>query len=232
MKKFGFILIIIILLIVLGSWSPWLNWNFSLARILGLGSKDTSSGLTVFSLVGETEVYIDNVYQGVSSPESGNIEVLDVEPGIHEIKLIRKSTPASSYYELKRSIKFEEGIDVIISYELGPTKDFSEGHIFYAEKNFNQNQTALLNIISSPDKAKLYIDDIFKGETPISSIEMDLTKKHKIRLEYVGYDTIEFEILPSEQEERDKLKGYTLNLEINMFLIPLDVTRNNGEGEN
>ncbi|HEX9804973.1 MAG TPA: PEGA domain-containing protein [Candidatus Dojkabacteria bacterium] len=224
MKKILIIGSIILFLIIIGIWSPWLNWNISLSRIFGLDTKEEASGLQVFSLVGEIEVYLDNEFLGTTKPEDGTpLSYLEIKPGVHTIQLFRQSDPQGSYYLLSRDIVFEDGLEVIISYELGPTQEFSEGHIFYAEKSFSSRDKALLNTISTPDKSRLYIDNTFIGETPASSIELSLDKVHTIKLEKEGYDTIEFNILPESQEERDKLKGFTLNLEANMFLIPLEI---------
>jgi len=221
MKKIIIAIVFIIILLICAIWSPWLSWNLTFGQLLGLGTKPSYSGLKIFSLVGEVDAYLDNEYIGTISPETGCLDDNQISPGTHEVKITRKSDPAGSYYELVKNINFEIGIDVIISYELGPSKEFSEGHIFYAEKSFIDTNKSKLNVTSVPDKSKLYLDDIFIGETPLFDIDIDLSSQHKIKLVHDGYDTIEFKILPESQEDRDKLKGYKLNLEINMFLIPI-----------
>lgn len=227
MKKVIVIAIFLIIMFVLGIWSPWLNWRISLGSMLGLGTKTEASGMKVFSLIGEIDVYLDNEYKGSAVPEEG-LDVVDISPGSHEVKLVRKSDPEGSYYDFLRKINFENSVDVIISYELGPNQKFSEGHIFYAEKRVTNSNNAFINIISNPDNAKIYIDSNLIGESPVSNVEIDLTSQHEIRLEKEGYDQIEFTILPETQEERDSLKGYNLNLEINMFLIPIKITSTDG----
>jgi hypothetical protein len=119
---------------------------------------------------------------------------------------------------------FEEGVNVIASYELGPVESnhFTEGHIFYAEKSFSNDETTL-NITSSPNDARFYLDDQLIGNTPLTDYEIDLQSRHSVRLEKEGYETIEFTILPDSQSARDRLKGYELNLEINMFRYPLNI---------
>ncbi len=230
-KKVTIVIIFFVLILLLGVWSPWLNWRVSLGSMLGLGEKSEASGMKVYSLIGELEVYLDNEYKGSATPEEW-LDVVDIAPGSHEIKLIRKSSPEGGYYNFLRKINFENSVDVIISYELGPNQKFSEGHIFYAEKRVTSAENAFLNIISNPDNAKIFLDSTLIGESPISNVEIDLTSQHEIRLEKEGYDPIEFTILPETQEERDSLKGYNLNLEINMFLIPIDVTEINGSSQN
>jgi hypothetical protein len=223
MKKYVIIIVIIIGLIILGFLSPWFNWNLSLSRIFGYGSKNTQAALQVYSLVGELEVYLDNEFRGSTTPEGGGLELDQITPGTHELRLKRKSTVADSYFELVRNIKFEEGVDVIASFELGPTREFSEGHIFYAQKNYNAASETNLNVISVPDNASLYIDNNLIGNTPVANTNINLNAQHTIKLVHPGYDTIEFKILPDNQDDRNKLKGYTLNLEVNMFLLPLKV---------
>lgn len=224
MKRILIVVIIIIVLVIAGFFSPWLNWNLSLSNLIGFGPKKSVAGLKVFSLLGELEVYMDNTYQGRANPEEGALEVTDISIGTHEI-LIKRADKEDNYFILKEAVKFEEGVDVVVSYDLGPNDKFSEGHIFYAEKSFSTDQTKL-NLISSPDKAKVFIDDRLIGETPISGVDLDITSTRKIKLQKDNYDEIEFNILPDNQEERDKLKGYTLNLEVRMFLIPIQIQRN------
>lgn len=225
MKRVVVVIAIFIALIILGFLSPWNNFRLSFSQLLGLGSIEEKAGVKVFSLVGEMEIYIDNEFQGTVTPESSPFEVLDLTPDFHQIRLKRKSTPDQAYFEFNRTIKFEKGLDVTISYELGPTTEFSEGHVFYAEERFDNSSTKL-NVLSTPEGASLYLDDNFIGETPISNVDIDLNAQHKIKLEKAGYDTIEFNILPESQEERDKLKGYNLHLDINMFLVPINIIDN------
>lgn len=223
MKKATIIIGFILLLIFIGFFSPWFNWQLSFGRLIGLGAKDTASSLKVYSLVGDIEVYLNNEYQGTASSTGGNFEKADIVPGNYEIKLKRKSDPEGAYFELKRTIKFEDKIDVIISYELGPTQEFSEGHILFAEKSYDSTDDTRLNITANPQGSKVFIDNNFIGEAPLTNISVDTNSQKTIKLEKEGYDTIEFKILPENKEDRDKLKGLTLNLEINMFLNPIKI---------
>lgn len=232
MKKTAIIITFIITLVILAFWSPWLNWNLSIGQFIGLGKVDDSAGLKVYSLLGEMDVYIDNEYKGSTSPDTDYFEILQIDPGKYNLSLKRKSNPEGAYFEFSKDITFESGIDVIVVYELGPTKRFSEGHIFYAEKSFESDSQPKINILTEPENTKIYIDDNFLGEGPLSGIDISLQKQHKIRVEKEGYDTIEFDIFPSTQDERDKLKGYELYLDINLFLIPLDIDFETENGEN
>lgn len=231
MKKSLIITIIVVVLIVLGFWAPWLDWNLSIGQFIGLGRRDNTSGLRVFSLLGEMDVFIENEYKGSTSPDSDFFELLQIDPGKYNLTLKRKSSVEGSYYEFSKDITFESGIDVIVVYELGPSNRFSEGHIFYAERSFENNSEPNLNFLTNPEKTKIYIDDRFIGESPLSDISISLEKQHNIRVEKEGYDTIEFEIFPSSQDERDKLRGYDLYLDINLFLIPIEIQQQQ-DGEN
>ena len=117
-------------------------------------------------------------------------------------------------------------MEVVMAYDLGPSEAFSEGHILFTSKNYKKNQNPVVNIISSPEDVNVFIDDEQIGTSPINELELDLSRQHKIRFEKTGYDSLEFMILPEDQESRDKLKDLTINLEVNLFLQPVKIIKN------
>lgn len=48
-------------------------------------------------------------------------------------------------------------------------------------------QPAALKVVSIPDKSRVYIDNNFKGETPLTIAEID-AGTHRVRVEHEGYD--------------------------------------------
>lgn len=225
MKKLLTIIFIVFGLIFLAAWSPWQNWNLSWINLLGIESKDEFAGLNVNSLAGDLDVSVDGEFQGTANSESGFLEIAPVEPGEHLIAISRKGSD-QQYTEIVRKINFEAGVDVIIGYELGPTEEFSEGHILTTRKSYVGESGTFLEVFSSPAGISVTLDGQFQGETPLKSIPLDLSGKHTLKFEKEGYDSLEIEILPDTQEERDKLNNLIINLEINLFARPIDLVAN------
>jgi hypothetical protein len=224
MSKSYTIIIIILVAFLLAVWSPWNSWNLSITRLLGIEPPEEIGGLEVSSLAGTLEVYVDGNLKGTVDPEKSPLIIPAVEPGERQIKLIRKSDVEGAYYQFNKLVKFESGVDVILAYELGPTAEFSEGHIIYATKTAKvSNPEVSLNLTSSADDSEVKIDDLDIGQTPIVAYKLDLTKQHKLLISKNGYESQEFIILPAEQKDRDKLKGYNLNVDVDLFLQPIAV---------
>ncbi|HLD03706.1 MAG TPA: PEGA domain-containing protein [Candidatus Dojkabacteria bacterium] len=219
LKKPVIIILIAIGLIVLAFWSPWSNLNFSLLNIFGISSVEKFATLKVKSLAGEIEVLIDGEYQDSVKSESDFLELTQINPGEHLIVLQRKGMD----YQVTRKINFEHGVDVVIAYEIGPTQEFSEGHILYTRKSFASEANTLIEIFSTPEHIKVFLDGVLIGETPLKDLDLDISGKHKLRFEKTGYDSMEIEVLPETQEERNKLKNLLINLEVSLFTRPVRV---------
>jgi len=221
-NKIAVIIIVLLTLIFLGFWSPWFNWKFNWVSLLGIDSQNKTSGLKVLSHTGVLDIYIDDKFMGSTVDNENSFDISAIIPGEHIVKLIRKSE-SGQYVEIIRKLNFEPAVDVIIGYELGPSESFSEGHILYTQKNFIQNKQTTLEIFSNPAGQKVSLDGRYIGDTPVKEIDIDLSSKHKFKFEKAGYDSLEIEILPDTQEDRDKLKGLKLVLEVNLFAQPLEM---------
>lgn len=206
---------------MLAVWSPWQNWNLSFTNLLGIESKEEYSALKVKSLAGEIDVFLDGEYKDSASSESDFLEIFPVSPGEHTVLLTRRD--ADDYAQIVRKINFEPAVDVIVGFEIGPTEDFSEGHILYATKSYTSEGNPVAEIFSLPEMVKVSLDDKYIGETPLKEIPLDIGSKHKLKFEKEGYDSLEIEILPDTQEARDKLKNMVLNLEITLFARPIKI---------
>lgn len=223
MKKFLKFFIIALILIGLAIWSPWNSLKFSWKDLFGLNNNANQSGLTVNAISGNMEVYVDNELKGEVNPASSPFEVEDLKAGEHDILIVRKGSEDNSYYKFSRKLKFEKGINIVLSYELGPTQDFSAGYLFYAVSNGNFVKETTLSVISNPDTAKVSLDGNAIGNSPLQNISITTDKKHKLRIESDGYEPLEFEILPDSQADRDKLKGFNLVVETNLLKLPVNL---------
>lgn len=223
MRKFFLILLIAIFFLILAVWSPWYSWNINILNLFGISPAEKLSILKVKSLSGDIDIFFDGELKGTAQADEEFAEVDSITKGEHLVTLKRR-TEKQSYYELVRKLNFEPGIDVVMAYDLGPSEIFSEGHILYARNNFSNEQQARINIFSTPQGVNVFLDDLQIGTTSLKDIQLDVSKQHKLRFEKPGYDPLEFTIMPENQTDRDKLKGLTLTLEVNLFAQPVKVS--------
>jgi len=221
LKKVSILVLFLVGLFALAIWSPWYKWNINFYSIFGIENVDKYSGLKVMSLAGEIDIYVDNEYKGVISDNEDFADISSLKAGSHNITLKNKNMV--SFYTFSKDLVFEPGVDVVVAYDLGPNEKFSEGHIFYTRKNYTHTGMAKLFIYASPEKSKVYLDDVFIGESPILSIDLDIDMQHKIQIQSEGYQTLEFTILPTEIDSRKKLLDFDLILEAKLFLLPVKI---------
>ncbi len=219
------IIIVLLICTVVGLWSPWLQLNISISKLFGVEEPDSISGLEVYSLSGELEVYIDEEKaEGTAVFNESPLIIDEVEPGNRLIRIIRKSDFPDSYWSFSKLINFEQGKTVVITYNLGPEEQFSEGHVITVSKSDLQadSNRAVINFKANVSGANLFIDDApFVITTKELSETLALNKQHIIKVEKPGYETLEFTILPKDQEDRDALKGYDINVDIYLMAQPI-----------
>jgi len=223
-KKVLIILIVIVVLLGLAIWAPWYKWDFSLYNLFGIENTTKYSELKVKSLSGEIDIYIDDELQGSVTDNEEFADIASISEGSHKITLKKKSS--AEYYTFERTIDFESGVEIVIAYDLGPNEVFSEGHVFYSKKNYANDGQPKLFVYSVPDMTKVFIDDIFVGETPLRSVDLDLSSQHRVKLQKTGYDDLEFTILPDKIENREKLNEFDLIIEAKLFLRPVKIVSN------
>lgn len=215
------IIVIILIAFLCALWSPWTSWNISFSRLLGIEPPPLIGGLQVTSLAGEVEVYVDGISQGKATPTTSPLIIPAIEPGERQIRLKRTSTVEEAYWEFNKLIKFESGVDVVLSYELGPTEEFSEGHVIYTTRTTDKVDGLRLNLTSNVEGATVKIDDVEVGLTPLVAQVITKDKQHTLLISKSGYESQEFKLLPENQEDRDKISGFNLNVLVDLFLQPI-----------
>ena len=223
MRKATRISLLIISLILLAFWSPWQSWNLEWINIFGIDSKDSYSGLKVKSFSGELEVFVDGESAGITTDQQSFLDVFAIKPGEHLVKIVRP-TNDGFYSEFERNINFERDVDVVIGYDLGPSTLFSEGHVLTAKKSFSKGAEPTLDILSTVNDVDVKLDGRDIGKTPLRTVPIGIESTHILSFSKKGFDSLEIEILPTEQSERDKLKDIELSLEVNLFAKPVELT--------
>lgn len=226
-KKTGCILLVIGLLVVTAWFRPWDKVEFSWKNLLGIENIKEYSGLSVFSLKDQLEVYIDNEFIDQVDATGGMLEIADIEPGVHRVTLRKDAGSTAQYYEFSKSINFDAGVSNVIAYELGPSREFSQGHVFYTEKKSinDVSEKTFISFLSSINEVEVYLDDKLIGKTPLEDYDIPLNKQYEVKLKKNGYEELSFKILPEADEERKKLNNLHLYIEAELFLKPFEIIK-------
>ncbi|MBD3280231.1 PEGA domain-containing protein [Candidatus Dojkabacteria bacterium] len=233
LKKISLTILLVSLLVLLGVWSPWNKLDISFLEVFGLKQSIDYAGLQVYSLSGEVQVEIDGELAGNVTVEGSPLEIIEIEPGEHLVSLSRVGEDTTNdpiYHRLNRVIRFEEGVNTVIAYELGPSKEFSEGYIITTTQAMDPGNPKL-NLTTNPDDAQITINDLDIGVSPLSNYAIDTTQNYQIEIKKENYETIVFDLLPQDEIQRDLLKEYDINVEVNLFQIPIEVIEVNEQQE-
>jgi hypothetical protein len=204
MKKGLVFFALLVIGCVFALWSPWLYLKVDFLQFFGIEKPEEISGLQVYSLAGELDVYLDGELKGTSSADRSPLILDNVLPGDYLLTIKRKTQIRGSYWEFNKLVSFIPGTSVVISFNLGPEKEFSEGHIIYATEKVDQNAESKLNILLEVDNPKVLINNI---EVPrineyLYSMNVQIDNIKTITIEKDGYDTLSFTIFPESEEER------------------------------
>lgn len=222
-RKIAIIIIFVVLTFVCAVWSPWQYWDFSFASIVGVEKPPEFARLQVSSLAGEIQIMVDGENLGTVGPEGSPFIIEDIKPGKRLVKLERITDSPEAYIKYERLIEFYEDIDVVVAYELGPNLEFSEGNQVSAFKNVVNKDATKLNVYTEPEGASISLDGVDIGEAPLEGVDLSLSGVHKLKVEKKGYESQEISLLPEDGEARLKLKGFDINVDANLFLIPIRV---------
>lgn len=225
LKRVTLLVVIALLCSLLALWSPWLAWNIDLRGLFGVVKPESISGLQVFSLSGEIAIALDSNEIGTVNVEKSPFFFDTVKPGEHLVTLIRKDSTSSDYWSFSKLIKFEEGTSVVVSYFLGPTEEFSEGHFIYAVRKSDVAAPSKVTFTLNTENADIQMESIaiqqFNGKNFSTDITLDTQKK--IRISKIGFEPLEFTILPADQAERDKLKDFDFFVEAQLMYLPIEI---------
>lgn len=214
-------------LITIAWFKPWDFLDISWRNLVGLETIKVYSGVSVFSLKDQIEVYVDNEFKDNVDASGGLLEISQIEPGIHRVTIKKKVDGNVRYYEFSKSLNFVQGVSNVIAYELGPSKEFSQGHVFYTEKKIEpvEQGKTLISFLSSIPEIEVYLDDKLIGQTPLKDFEISLAEQQIVKLRKDGYEELSFKILPESLEDRKKLESLHLYIEAELFLKPLEISK-------
>ncbi|MCS7317041.1 MAG: hypothetical protein NZZ41_01805 [Candidatus Dojkabacteria bacterium] len=227
MLKVVFYFLIVISCVLVSVYSPWIYITFDLTNLFGIEKPEDISGLKVVTITGDIEVYVDNQRIGQVKQDDKRFTFDRIKTGLRLVKLKRISSNESNiYWEFNKLINFEKGVYVVIFVNLGPTKDFSEGHVIYPVRKKDINDPTYLHVIFENvggivqinNEKPVLLENKKEYKTAIS-----LEQQNKVYVEMIGSESQEFTVLPDSQEDRDKFKGYDIYVEVFMFNQPIQV---------
>lgn len=222
MKSFFKIILLIIFLLLLGVWSPWRSFNVDLGFLFGVKKVEQVSGLQVYSLAGDMDIYIDSELKGRVTPETSPVFVDAINPGDRKVTLSRPSLVEGAYLNFDKIITFVPGVDIVISYGLGPNEFFSEGSVITLNTKVNETYNLVVN--TNVEGATIVVDGI-PSQIPdsrlVSNIALD--RQISISIQKAGYETISLTLLPEDEADRQNLAGYIINVDVHMMLLPFEI---------
>ena len=210
----------IILLIIGAVFIPW--DKLPEIKSLFIKENDEVSSLKIYSLGGDMKIFIDNEEKDVIYEKDSYKEIFPISIGKHTVKLERISSSPNFYPKFEREIEFINGFETVISWEIGPSEASSSGWILNAKKNDLEENQANLFLSISPSDAEIDLNGENIDKNDLGNTSLSLDKQYIISASKTGYVNLEFEFLPEDQQERLKLAGFDLYLDINLYKIPIE----------
>jgi len=209
MKKFLLTLSILSFLSALAIISPWKSIGDKILGIVGL-SVSSPVSISVNSKEGVLRVYINDKDEGTTPLELNNLS-----SGSYKVRLSKESNTPDFYTTFERVFDIEEGTQVVINWELGPSNEFSSGEVYFFKKNLDeQQQESTVSIIPHPDNAIVYFDGA-KQSGPPFVLDGIKEGRHKVKVEQDHFIDTEIDIQTKE--------NYDLFLEVRLFPLPVDI---------
>ncbi len=230
MKSFLKILLIIVGLLLLAIWSPWTKWSIDFRPLFGIQDPGEIAGLVVNSLAGNIEVTLDNQVVG-SASEDSPLFLDDVEPGEKLIKLRRISDVENAYWNYSRVIDLEVGTTAVLSFNLGPNEDYSEGNVIFFEKKSSTSQPTI-NFKFDEDNVNLQVEtQIYRNLSKAGTdVPLDTLEQKSIKIVKAGFEELEFKLLPEDEEDRSRVKDFNIEVEVYLMKQPVNVLTTNDSG--
>ena len=185
---------------------PWQD----LANKVGFDPFRTNvpSSLKANCLVGSCRVYIDGQDKGETP-----VELIDITPGKHTVKIEKLSSTPDFYTDISREIEFLKGTEVYMEWELGPSELFSQGYTV-SFKDRNHDTESVLSISSELSDISVSIDGVNAGSVPYLAGQDDLsTGSHKLTFSKSGYLDREIEL--------DINYKYATQVEVDLMAKPI-----------
>lgn len=140
------------------------------------------------------------------------VNIQNLVSGKYEVELIRSSQQEGFYKPQTFNIKLTKNTTSRINMEIGPGDNLHGILLYYTESNLTESGKGKITITSNVDNTKIYIDDEYLKNTPVTNIGLD-SKEYNIVLRSDGYEQLQFPVVVRD--------GYTLNIQAYLFPTPI-----------
>lgn len=185
------------------------------------GVKDNAS-LQISSLGGNMEVYIDGKASGVIKDTQSKIDIYNLKPGLHKVRLNRINVGVG-YFSYETDINLVNSLSASINYELGPTIESSQGWVLDYTPSV---ETASKLIIYFDKDAQVEVkrnDQVINYENSKESVytyPLELDSEYIIIIQKDGYIKQEINI---STKLSNKLGKNDIILRTKLFEIPINL---------
>ena len=152
------------------------DWTSSLSVSPGVTSSinarlspipsETPGAIDVVSYPAGADIFLDEKYQG-RTPSAGVYTISNVHPGTHTLR-----ASLSGYQDYTTSVVVSAATTSHVTATLQPGQSTTTGSI---------------SVTSSPGGAQVYIDNVYRGVTPLT-LDGIPTGTHQVRLALAGYN--------------------------------------------
>jgi len=198
LKKIALGILLIAIVIGVSIWQPW-------KYLLNLALIGQSSALTVNSVGGKSEVFLDDKKIGETPLSLDNLS-----SGDFTIEIKRVTSNASFYTTISKEIHIEQNTRTLIEVEIGPSDQFCSTSIVYYRDHNSSGSAMYLNV--DPNNSIITVDETEYTDSPVVIDNID-SGEYVVSVEAEGYEDSEVSVI-----SRD---GYTLIAEFDLMVKPI-----------
>lgn len=206
----------ILLVVVLGLLSFLPIWNWIYGIFEDKGREGNISQLSVKSLRGEYNIYLDGSLLGKIDNQQQN-EFVRITPGRHTVRLERISDVVDFYYVLERPVDFLPSTQVEIEWEAGPTLESSSGTIKYFTEIIKP-EGAEVYVLTFPQSATVEFDS---KKTDAHTFEVLDTNTHTLKVSNgSGFASQSIDVNMKDDSSTKVLTNLKLVIEVYLYKQP------------
>lgn len=204
-----------IIAIVLGfTFTPIGTYFYKFLRVQG--KQGNYSQFNFKSIRGTYEIFIDNTLKETVE-EGKSKEIILIEPGIRQVKVVRKSEIKDFFHQFERNISFLPNAAVEMEWDAGPTLESSSGVLKYFTKIVKQNGSEVF-VSTFPDNAKVEFDSRRNNNNVFEVLD---TATHTIRVSgNEGFDSKFVELNLTNESTKRVLTNLKLIIEVFLYKQP------------
>lgn len=187
-------------------------------KIPYLSQFNNNTSLVIKTSNGSAKVEIDGEEYGETP-----LELTNLEPGSHQIKMTRITQQEESFYQdVRVTVDLSNNTEAIIDIEIAPKGQMAGYLLYYTTTPFGQDGIGHLTV-SANTNATLTSGGVLVGNVPTGLIDMD-AGEHTLKVSALGYEDQSISVVVREE--------YNLNIQTYLLPVPINLeTFDNGNEE-